>query len=98
VKAFHKSSVASISEHFPPQPLHLQHVDDKRHLLRLWLSPEDARPLPEHFSDLWGGVTVSLCGNRSKRGCHEHLIMTWVHQPTCLTNTGMRTYLMHSAT
>ncbi|KIY93513.1 hypothetical protein MNEG_14449 [Monoraphidium neglectum] len=39
-----------------------EHVDDKRHLLRLWLSPEDARPLPEHFSDLWGGVTPGARG------------------------------------
>lgn len=36
-----------------------QHIDDKRHLLRLWLSTPDARPLPEYFSDLWGSITVS---------------------------------------
>ena len=39
-------------------PFSLQHVDDKRHLLRLWLSPEDARPLPNYFAELWGSVTV----------------------------------------
>lgn len=37
----------------------LQHVDDKRHLLRMWLAPEDGRPLPEVYADLWGSTTVS---------------------------------------
>jgi hypothetical protein len=36
----------------------LQHPDDKRHLLRMWLSPEDGRPLPEHFAELWGNIEV----------------------------------------
>ncbi|KIZ03879.1 hypothetical protein MNEG_4075 [Monoraphidium neglectum] len=33
-----------------------EHPDDKRHLLRMWLSPEDGRPLPEHFAELWGNI------------------------------------------
>ena len=30
----------------------------KRHLLRLWLSPPDARPLPPAYLDRYGSVTV----------------------------------------
>ena len=29
----------------------------KRHLLRLWLAPPDARPLPEVFAERFGSVT-----------------------------------------
>jgi hypothetical protein len=48
-----------------PRPSHHptpQHIDDKRHLLRLWLSPLDARPLPEQFTALWGGVEPGARG------------------------------------
>lgn len=37
-------------------------VDRRRHLLRLWLSPVNDRPLPECYSDLLGG-SVQI-GNR----------------------------------
>lgn len=30
-------------------------VDQKRHLLRLWLSPDQDRPLPPHYAELLGG-------------------------------------------
>jgi hypothetical protein len=33
-------------------------TERKRHLLRLWLSPPDARPLPPVFAECYGGVTV----------------------------------------
>ncbi len=34
---------------------------NSRHLLRLWLSPDNARPLPDFYSSRWGSTTV---GNR----------------------------------
>lgn len=30
-------------------------IDKRRHLLRLWLSPEDSRPLPQTYSEILGG-------------------------------------------
>jgi hypothetical protein len=33
-------------------------VERKRHLLRLWLCPPDARPLPPVFSEVYGPLTV----------------------------------------
>jgi hypothetical protein len=33
-------------------------VECKRHLLRLWLSPPGARPLPPVFAECYGGVTI----------------------------------------
>jgi hypothetical protein len=38
-------------------------VERKRHLLRLWLSPPGARPLPPVFAESYGGVTIG----RSRR-------------------------------
>ena len=38
-------------------------VDRKRHLLRLWLSPDDGRPLPDSFLERYLGTEI---GNR---GC-----------------------------
>mmetsp|Transcript_16210 Transcript_16210/g.48565 ORF Transcript_16210/g.48565 Transcript_16210/m.48565 type:complete len:391 (-) Transcript_16210:635-1807(-) len=40
---------------------HLE-VDEKRHLLRLWLSPENDRPLPSYYAELLGG-SIDI-GNR----------------------------------
>jgi len=54
----HKSQHAAITTDLFAHNQPPQHVDDKRHLLRLWLSPEDARPVPEQFLDLWGGLEV----------------------------------------
>ena len=41
-------------------------IDQRRHLLRLWVSPLDNRPLPEEYAELWnntipgerGGIVV----------------------------------------
>ena len=33
-------------------------VERKRHLLRLWLSPPDARPLPPIFAECYGSTTI----------------------------------------
>ena len=29
--------------------------DKRRHLLRLWLAPDDERPLPDYYAELLGG-------------------------------------------
>ena len=34
----------------------------KRHLLRLWLAPPDARPLPQVFADRYGSVAPGARG------------------------------------
>lgn len=39
----------------------MQDINQRRHLLRLWLAPEDSQPLPERYAELWGVVTP---GNR----------------------------------
>jgi hypothetical protein len=36
--------------------------DRKRHLLRLWLAPENARPLPPVFAERYGSVVAGLRG------------------------------------
>lgn len=35
----------------------VDHVDEskRRHLLRLWLAPDDDRPLPAYYAELLGG-------------------------------------------
>ena len=33
-------------------------VDKKRHLMRLWLAPDNDWELPEAFGSRWGGVKV----------------------------------------
>jgi hypothetical protein len=49
-------------------------TERKRHLLRLWLSPPDARPLPPVFAECYGGVTI---GDRGGIICKE----TRLHAP-----------------
>ena len=39
----------------------VQNWEDRRHLLRLWASPQHDRPLPEVYATLWGSIEV---GNR----------------------------------
>lgn len=34
-------------------------MDRRRHLLRLWVSPEGERPLPECYAELYGTVKVA---------------------------------------
>jgi len=36
--------------------------EKKRHLLRLWLSPPNGRPLPEAFAERYGNVTPGIRG------------------------------------
>jgi hypothetical protein len=47
-------------------------VERKRHLLRLWLSPPDARPLPPVFSECYGGLTAGDRGGIICPGTRLH--------------------------
>jgi hypothetical protein len=49
-------------------------VERKRHLLRLWLSPPGARPLPPVFAECYGGLTI---GDRGGIICKD----TSLHAP-----------------
>jgi hypothetical protein len=49
-------------------------VERKRHLLRLWLAPPDARALPPVFAECYGGVTI---GDRGGIICKD----TKLHAP-----------------
>jgi hypothetical protein len=48
-------------------------VERKRHLLRLWLAPPDARPLPPVFAECYGGVTVGDRGGIICKDTHPHV-------------------------
>ena len=37
-------------------------IDQKRHLLRLWLTPSDERPLPHYYEDMQGSVEIGKRG------------------------------------
>lgn len=39
----------------PPWPGPLQDPSKQRHLLRLWLSPPEERPLPDAYREIMGG-------------------------------------------
>ena len=51
----------------PPQPRlpcpPLQDASKQRHLLRLWISPADERPLPPAYAEIMGGSSLEP-GNR----------------------------------
>ena len=47
-------------------------AERKRHLLRLWLSPPDARPLPPVFSEVYGRLTVGDRGGIICPGTRLH--------------------------
>ena len=49
-------------------------VERKRHLLRLWLAPPGARPLPPVFAECYGGTTI---GDRGGIICKD----TKLHAP-----------------
>jgi Taurine catabolism dioxygenase TauD, TfdA family len=49
-------------------------TERKRHLLRLWLSPPNARPLPPVFAECYGDITI---GNRGGIVCKQ----TRLHAP-----------------
>jgi hypothetical protein len=48
----------------------------KRHLLRLWLSPSGARPLPPVFAECYGGVTIGDRGGIICEGTRLHAPLT----------------------
>jgi hypothetical protein len=47
-------------------------IERKRHLLRLWLAPPGARPLPPVFAECYGGVTIGDRGGIICEGTHLH--------------------------
>jgi hypothetical protein len=47
-------------------------VERKRHLLRLWLAPPDARPLPPVFAECYGGITPGDRGGIICEGTRLH--------------------------
>jgi|SRR5215471_12168783 len=48
----------------------------KRHLLRLWLSPPDARPLPAVFAECYGSLTIGDRGGIICEGTRPHAPLT----------------------
>jgi hypothetical protein len=49
--------------------------DRKRHLLRLWIAPPNARPLPEVFAERFGSITPGERGGVSVPGSNGTLIL-----------------------
>jgi hypothetical protein len=47
-------------------------VERKRHLLRLWLAPVEARPLPPVFAECYGGITAGDRGGIICEGTRPH--------------------------
>jgi hypothetical protein len=47
-------------------------IERKRHLLRLWLCPPDARPLPPVFAEVYGRITVGDRGGIICPGTRLH--------------------------
>jgi len=47
-------------------------AERKRHLLRLWLAPEGARPLPPVFAECYGGITPGDRGGIICEGTRPH--------------------------
>ena len=48
----------------------------KRHLLRLWLAPPEARPLPPVFAEIYGGLTAGDRGGIICKGTRPHAPLT----------------------
>lgn len=48
-------------------------VDRKRHLLRLWVTPEEERPLPRFYEDMMGSVEVGRRGGIRTEGQVESI-------------------------
>ena len=68
----------------------LQELDKKRHLLRLWVSPEDNQPLPDVYVSL--GTCRCGCGLTHLfllhlchiNACYAHpSIWAWLDTPGC---------------
>jgi hypothetical protein len=51
-------------------------AERKRHLLRLWLSPPGARPLPPVFAECYGGITIGDRGGIVCKGTRLHVPLT----------------------
>lgn len=51
-------------------------VERKRHLLRLWLAPPDARPLPPVFAECYGNLTIGDRGGIICKGTAPHAPLT----------------------
>jgi hypothetical protein len=51
-------------------------AERKRHLLRLWLAPPRARPLPPVFAECYGGLTIGDCGGIICEGTKLHAPLT----------------------
>jgi Taurine catabolism dioxygenase TauD, TfdA family len=47
-------------------------AERKRHLLRLWLAPRGARPLPPVFAEAYGGITIGDRGGIICKGTRLH--------------------------
>jgi hypothetical protein len=47
-------------------------VERKRHLLRLWLAPPNARPLPPVFAECYGDITIGDRGGIICEGTRQH--------------------------
>jgi hypothetical protein len=48
----------------------------RRHLLRLWLAPEDGRPLPQHYTEVWHSVEPGARGGIVVEGGHDVIPLT----------------------
>jgi hypothetical protein len=46
-------------------------LERKRHLLRLWLAPPEARPLPPVFAERYGGITPGDRGGVLVEGARQ---------------------------
>src|SRR5271169_1320958 len=51
-------------------------AERKRHLLRLWLSPPGARPLPPVFAECYGGITIGDRGGIICKGTQLNVPLT----------------------
>jgi hypothetical protein len=51
-------------------------AERKRHLLRLWLAPRGARPLPPVFAECYGGLTIGDRGGIICQGTRLHAPLT----------------------
>ena len=51
-------------------------TERKRHLLRLWLAPPNARPLPPVFADCYGDITIGDRGGIICKGTRLHAPLT----------------------
>jgi hypothetical protein len=51
-------------------------AERKRHLLRLWLAPQGARPLPPVFAECYGDITIGDRGGIICQGTRPHAPLT----------------------